>query len=323
MNSRTYRLLVKPAVVAILGLSLLDCPAGTVLKWADAPAAVRQTVLANGGHAGQSIDLEPEKNHGQAVYEATIRDAAGRIVDLVIAADGKLVTRKQDDPVNAVTDKASRLARQQQVLAGIKFSHPRDITHPYLPLARLQQDVLVGTEGGKKIRVERTCLPNRHRVFSINGQSVDTLVFEDRVFLNGELEEVAVDYFAQDDAGSVYYFGEDVDEYERGRIKSHEGAWLLGKDTKTPGIILPAQLKIGARFKSEDVSPEIDELDEIISLTETVTVPAGTYRNCLKIKESLADGTIEYKYYAPGVGVVREVPADGDELLFSHTARTR
>ena len=47
-------------------------------------------------------------------------------------------------------------------------------------------------------------------------------------------------------------------------------------------------------------------------------MPAGTFHNCLKIKERLADGTTEYKYYAKGVGAVRETPSDGDELLISH-----
>ena len=41
--------------------------------------------------------------------------------------------------------------------------------------------------------------------------------------------------------------------------------------------------------------------------TEPVTVPAGTYKNCLHTKESsaLESGT-EDKYYAPGVGLIRD-----------------
>ena len=55
-----------------------------------------------------------------------------------------------------------------------------------------------------------------------------------------------------------------------------------------------------------------------MSITETVKTPSGTYENCVKVKENLADGTVEYKYYAPGVGVVREQPHDGDVFLKSH-----
>jgi len=135
------------------------------------------------------------------------------------------------------------------------------------------------------------------------------------------VEEVTLDYFAQDDEGTVYYLGEDVDEYDGGKVKGHEGAWLLGKDTKNPGVIIPAHPKVGDKFKSEDVNKEIHEDDEIISVSETVSVPAGTYENCVKLKEMLADGTTEFKFYAPGVGVIREVPAVGDVVLKSHTSR--
>jgi hypothetical protein len=54
-------------------------------------------------------------------------------------------------------------------------------------------------------------------------------------------------------------------------------------------------------------------------MSETVKVPAGEFKDCIKVKESLADGSTEYKYYAKGVGVVREVPPEGDELLTTHT----
>ena len=64
------------------------------------------------------------------------------------------------------------------------------------------------------------------------------------------------------------------------------------------------------------------EDDEVISVSESVTVPAGSYKDCVKVKEMLADGTTEYKYYAKGVGVVRETPAVGDVLLKSHTTKT-
>ena len=185
----------------------------------------------------------------------------------------------------------------------------------------MKQDILEGTEGGKKIRIERTILPNKHKTFKIGGQTIDALVMEDREFKNGALEEVTLDYFAQDDEGTVYYLGEDVDEYENGKVKGHSGAWLLGKDTKNPGVIIPAHPKVGDKFKSEDVNKEIHEDDEVVAVGETVSVPAGTYENCVKVKEVLADGETEFKFYAPGVGVVREVPAGGDVVLKSHTTR--
>ncbi|MEI6077918.1 MAG: hypothetical protein WCS94_20220, partial [Verrucomicrobiota bacterium] len=100
-----------------------------------------------------------------------------------------------------------------------------------------------------------------------------------------------------------------------------DDAWLTGKDTPVPGVIIPAHPKLGDKFKSEDVSDKIDETDEVVAVGESTTVPAGTFENCVKIKETLADGSVEFKWYAPGVGVVRETPATGDERLIFHTAR--
>jgi hypothetical protein len=300
------------------------CWAGQTLKWTDVPEAVRKTVLANGGVAGQSVDRETKGHNvnGQTLYEASVKDKNGNVSDLQVTEDGKLIEIKTDDAADAAQElAASKLKKAQSASSGPKFSHPRDITNPYLPLAYLKQDIFEGTEGGKKTRVERTAMPGKHKTFTINGQTVEAAVYEDRAFVNGELEEVATDYFAQDDDGTVYYLGEDVDEYENGKVINHDGAWLLGKDTQVPGVLLPAHPKVGDKFKSEEVSKEINESDEVVSVSETVTVPAGTFTNCVKVKESLADGTTEYKYYASGVGVVREVPADGDELLISHTTK--
>ena len=296
------------------------CIAGTAKQWTEVPEAVRKTILANGGSVG-AVDLEGHKVGGQAVYEAVGKDKSGKTVDLVITADGKLVETKGDDAGDrAKEEAAARAKRAKELLAGAKFSHPRDITNPYLPLASLKQDILEGSEGGKKVRIVRSILPDVRKTFKIGKQTVEALVMEDREFQDGELEEVTLDYFAQDDNGTIYYLGEDVDEYKDGKVVGHSGAWLYGKDTPAPGVILPGHPKVGDAFMSEDVSSAITENDIVLSLTETVTVPAGTYKNCLKLKEILADGKIEFKWYAPGVGVVKEV-IDADVNLISHTTR--
>jgi hypothetical protein len=198
-----------------------------------------------------------------------------------------------------------------------RFSHPQAITNPYLPLASLKQDVLENESG----RVERTAKPELHKTFRVGGQTVEALVVEDRDYENSKLTEVTLDYFAQDDDGIVYYLGEDVDEYKGGRIVSHGGAWLWGKDTPHPGVLMPAHPRVGDRFQAEDVPHVTREKDEVVSVSETVTVPAGTYTNCVKIKEQTSDGDTEYKFYAPGVGCVREVESDGELVLNSHATR--
>jgi len=198
------------------------------------------------------------------------------------------------------------------------FTNPTTITNAHLPLGSLTQDVLEGTEGGQSSRVIRTRLPGT-RVFTIGGTQVLAIIVSDTVYTAGQITEVALDYFAQSDNGDVYYFGEDVDEYVNGQIMSHEGTWHLGVDTDKPGLFLPASPKVGDKFRSEDVPGITRENDEVIAVEETVTVPAGTYQHCVKVREILSDGAVEYKLYAPGVGVVREVPEDGLVDLKTHT----
>lgn len=311
MNTKTQ------LITLTLALATCHCMAGQPKKWDEVPEAVRATILANGGKVG-SVDKEGFKVKGLVVYEAEGKDKSGKLVDLEITEDGKLVQMKDD----AAADKAQEnAAATKTMLASLKFSHPRDITNPYLPLASLKQDILEGKEGSKTVRIERTAKPDLHKKFKIGKQTVEALAVEDRELENGELAEVAMDYFVQADDGTVLYLGENVDEYKNGKIVSHEGSWMFGKDTKTPGVMLPGHPKVGDIFKSEDVSKDINEEDEVLAIGETVTTPAGTYPNCLKLKEKLADGSIEYKYFAPAIGCVREVPSEGDVLLKSHTTR--
>ena len=199
----------------------------------------------------------------------------------------------------------------------LNFTNPTSVTNPYLPLSQLHQDILEGTEGGKKIRIERTMKPGT-RTFLIHGKKVTARVMEDREFENGKLTEVTLDYIAQDDSGAVRYMGEKVDEYKAGKVVGHSGAWLTGEHNALPGVLIPAHPKVGDTFHSENVPGIAVESDEIVAVDETVTVPAGTYKHCVKVKESVEGEEPEYKFYAPHVGVVREMPHGGDVRLISH-----
>ena len=198
-----------------------------------------------------------------------------------------------------------------------RFTNPTALTNTYLPLNSLHRDILEGKEDGKTLRVERTMKPGT-RAFTIGGQKVEARLMEDREFIGGKLKEVTLDYFAQADSGDVYYLGEKVDMYRDGKVVGHEGAWLVGEHKAKPGLLIPAHPKVGDKFKSEDVPGIAVEDDEVVSVEETVVVPSGTYKHCVKVKETVSGEAPEYKYYAPNVGVAREVPAGGDVKLISH-----
>ena len=197
------------------------------------------------------------------------------------------------------------------------FTNPTNITNAYLPYASLQRDILLGTEGGKAERVVRT-RTGATKAFTFSGQQVLTIVVVDSAFQNDTLVEVAKDYYAQSDAGDVFYFGEDVDNYANGQIANHDGSWLYGVNTNTLGLFLSATPSVGQKFRPEDVPGITTESDEVISISESLTVPAGSYTSCVRIKEILSDGAVEYKLYAVGVGIVKEITEDGAIELQSH-----
>lgn len=185
-----------------------------------------------------------------------------------------------------------------------RFSHPTKITNKYVPLSSLKKDILESGGGKERTRVERTLL-KQFRTFQIGKQTVEALVVEDRDYTEGKLEEVTRDYFAQADDGTVYYLGEDVDNYRNGKIVGHAGAWLFGKQTRTLGVLMAAHPRIGTKWQLENVKGVTVEDDVVVATDETVKTPLGTFRKCLKVRETTPD-EVEYKYYAPRVGVVWE-----------------
>ena len=138
---------------------------------------------------------------------------------------------------------------------------------------------------------------------------VKTRIVEERETKGGKLEEVSRNYFAFDKAtGDIYYFGEDVEMYDAdGKVKSHEGSWLSGVNRARFGLMMPGKPKVGDRYYQE-LAPKV-ALDraEIVGVTEKAKVPAGTYRDCLKTRETSGlEKGIEEKLYAPGVGLLKD-----------------
>jgi hypothetical protein len=139
---------------------------------------------------------------------------------------------------------------------------------------------------------------------------VTTIVVHDIASVGGVVIEDTYDWYAQDSEGNIWYFGEDTKEYEGGKVNSTEGSWEAGVDGAKPGIVMyAAQPVIGLPYRQEYYACEAEDMAEVISLSETVTVPYGSFNNCLKTREftPLEPDVNEYKYYAPGIGLLLEV----------------
>ena len=136
---------------------------------------------------------------------------------------------------------------------------------------------------------------------------VEVRIVEEREWSGKALVEVSLNYFAADRrTGDVYYFGEDVENYRNGRVANHEGSWQAGKGGAKFGLMMPGKPTVGRAFYQEIAKGTAMDRAKIADMSATVKTPSGTYRECLKSEETtpLEPGVTEYKFYAPGVGLV-------------------
>ena len=183
------------------------------------------------------------------------------------------------------------------------------IDNPWLPFKPGSVLRYTGTKDGKRAK-DVTTVTSRTEV--VNG--VTCVVVDDKRWLNGKLEETTLDYYVQDTAGNVWYFGEDTQELDaNGKITSTEGSWRAGVDGAVPGIFMEANPVVGHAFQQEYLQGSAEDHFEVLSLSESVTVPAGTYTNVLLTKEwtPLEPDVLDHKFYVRGIGEVREVAVKG------------
>ena len=89
------------------------------------------------------------------------------------------------------------------------------------------------------------------------------------------------------------------------------GAWESGVDGAQPGIIMWAAPAVGQSYRQEFYEGEAEDIGVVLATGVTVVLSDGTtYTNCLKTLDTstLDPAALEYKTYAPGVGVVLEEP---------------
>jgi hypothetical protein len=179
------------------------------------------------------------------------------------------------------------------------------VDNPYLPFTPgtvfTYRDVFKGGVELNTVEVTR-------RTKSILG--VSTTVVHDQVFIqDGSLAEDTFDWYAQDQQGNVWYFGEDTKTYDHGVLLSNAGSWEAGKDGAKAGVIMLANPQVGDQYKQEDSPGVVSDMAKVVSLTETATVEDGAFTNCLETTEwtPLEPGDRSHKFYARGVGNVLEV----------------
>lgn len=139
---------------------------------------------------------------------------------------------------------------------------------------------------------------------------VTTAIVEERTTKKGgALIEVSRNYFAFSPRDSnVYYFGEDVDTYAKGKLTGHDGSWLAGVNGARMGLAMPGRPTLGARYQQENAPHVAMDRAELVGVGLDITVPAGSYHGCIRAEETtpLEPGVKENKYFCPGVGLVKD-----------------
>jgi hypothetical protein len=136
-----------------------------------------------------------------------------------------------------------------------------------------------------------------------------TRVARDIDITNGDAEELELTFYAQDDFGTVWEFGEYSEEYDDARIVKAP-TWLAGLRGARAGIIMPAEPRTGTPDYAEGwggTDEKWTDRGKVDKVGVKDCVPTGCYTDITVIDEFNPDepGTHQLKYYAPNVGEIR------------------
>lgn len=201
-------------------------------------------------------------------------------------------------------DKPTEDTSYNPVIETSNFSNPMQLTNAWFTFETGKKYVYEGqtTDGFERIEVQ---LVNTQKTV----MGISCAVVNDKVWIDGILVEDTDDWYAQDNAGNVWYMGEDVDNYSAsGTIEDHDGSWEAGVDGAKPGIQMLANPQPGMSYRQEYYLNEAEDEAEIEQTGQTVTIPLDTYTDCVVIREwtDLEPGQSGQKTYAPGVGMIKD-----------------
>src|SRR5919108_4292248 len=199
-----------------------------------------------------------------------------------------------------------------------RFTHPLAVDNRMFPLT-------VGTQFTYHGKIVENGEAKPHSVvFTVSDLfktvgGVRVAVAWDRDFLEGQLQEQELAFFAQDDQGNVWNLGEYPEEYENGKFTGAPNTWIPGSEGAKAGIAMQAVPEVGTPSYLQGYAPKIkfEDRAQVSKAHQKTCVRAGCYQDALVIdewnpNEQPKDGH-QLKYHAPGVGVVRVEAQGGEE----------
>ncbi len=178
------------------------------------------------------------------------------------------------------------------------------VHNAYFPLKPGTLFVYEGSEDGDHL-VEHLRVTHQHRTI----EGVATTVVSDILWANGHLAEKTTDWYANDNAGNTWYFGERTATYKPdGTLDSRAGSWRAGVDGGVAGVIMPAYPHPTDAYRQEFLKGHAEDQAWIVADHGTVRVPYGKLRDVVRSYEwtRLEPGVVSLKLYAPHLGIVAE-----------------
>jgi hypothetical protein len=209
-------------------------------------------------------------------------------------------------PATSIAPGASASPYQPNVDPANFSGHPID--NPFYPLVPGTQTAYEGdTDAGHERAVTEVTADTRVVM------GVTCVVVHDSVTTDGQLTEDTYDWYAQDSAGNVWYFGEATQTFRDGQPVSTEGSWEGGVAGALPGIIMRAEPAVGDRYREEYLPGHAEDIGEVLSVSETATIAIGSYSNLVLISDTtpLEPDLVEHKFYARGIGLVLDTTVAG------------
>ena len=229
---------------------------------------------------------------------------------VILVVTGLLLTGVETTVATAGETPTTDIATIEKVFEHFNagnFSRPTNIDNEWMPLKPGMHWVYEGTtiEEGKARphRFEFTVTDLTKEV-----AGVKTVVAYAVDYVDNEVAEKEIAFYAQDNDGNVWYLGEYPEEYKDGKFFDAP-TWLSGFEDAKPGLQMRAKPQLGTPPYFQGWGPMVKWSDfaQIHKMGEKECVPVDCFTDVLVIAESSLEevGAYQYKYFARGVGNIR------------------
>lgn len=211
------------------------------------------------------------------------------------------------------------------------FTDPLDIDNDFFPLV-VGTTTIFRAEGPDGCEEFHITVTNQTKTVAagVTGRVVHETAYEGEDCDSLEIVEETDDWFAQDDAGNVWYLGEDSFDCDGGVCTPSAGSWEAGADiagsgqNAVAGIIMLAEPDNGDQYYQEFYEGFAEDQGKVtgvgvkVILKSEDAISLDPDANCIKTKEwsQLSPGSVEQKYYCEDIGLVAVDEHHGKELRF-------